>query len=770
MKKTSSIFFISILFILGIPSVIFSQLSYKISGTVRSTVNNDAIPGAVIIIDNTPKQKTITDKFGGYSFVLPPGRYLIHISHVCFVEKFIEINIDSETNKDIYLENYIKLNDAIVYTNLTLKKQSEEIIGKEKLNLKGLEKTPVFLGEKDLFKTISFLPGISTPGDISSGFYVRGGSPDQNLILYNDIPVYNPSHILGIFSVFNNEIIESATLFKGNEPAQYGGRLSSILDISTRGGDSIKTKISGGVGNIASRFIIEGPLVKSKSSYILSLRKSYIDYLLNLSDKYKNNSVGFFDMNFGFNNVIDDKNQLVLTGYVGNDNINLGNGFAVDWGNKLGSIQWKKIINERLQSNSTILTSIYNYNKFFNTNNINYILNENISNYGIKQNIIYNLNEKTQINLGINSIYFLTNPKIELGKSKNSINTANTNSIENVVYFDVKSTYTPKISIDWGLRVSSFSILTNKSVSLINNDQTNIPTATPLDQLTKTYFTLEPRFSGSLLINKKSSLKLAYSKNVQHLHLLNNSNAGEFDRWITDSYGIQPEISNQVSLGIDGWVAKNMFQIDCEIYYKSLTQQLELKDGINIGNFFTLENDILKGIGRSYGLEIKLLKKTGKLSGWISYSIAKSEKLINEINNYNWYNASQDKTHILSLVALYKINSKLSISSYYTFNTGNAITLPVNKYLINDAIVFEYGEKNKNRMPNYSRLDFSVTYEYITNNNNKTSWNFTLYNAIGRENPYKFDFQNNPINNLQTQIKQTSLFRWVPSFSYTFSL
>jgi hypothetical protein len=758
--KKGLVFSLFLIAALLVPPISYGQAVFSVSGKIKDRLSGQFLLGARIILDQNIDTACITDSSGFYSIQLKPGYYTIKIVMSGYIEKVIQVNVDQTVQQDIKLDPLPILKDVVVFSKTN--NINTPISGRELISMNAVDKTPLFFGEKDILKTIVLLPGVTNAGDGNTNFFVRGGAADQNLILYDGAPLYNPSHVFGFFSVFNNDVIKDATLYKGNEPAMFGGRLSSVLDIKTKDGDLNEQKITAGIGNITSRVSIEGPLRTDQSSYFIALRKTHVNYLLSLSDEFKKNKIDIYDLNFKYKNIIDSGSRLYISGYLGKDKIAIGENVGVSWGNKLLALRWEKYLSKKIVSNSTAFMGNYFYNNLFKTTTADLILNSSIANYGLKQDFLYHKNNNNTLGFGLNSIYYVTNPQILFQDNKSGFKNNEKGGLENVLYFNWDSKLSSAFFVDLGVRLSGFTVANTETENLLGNNQLTQNTS---KNKSLTYFNVEPRITGSYLLNKQTSIKLAYARNVQHLHLLNNANIS--DQWIINSNKIMPEISDQFSLGWERWLKNKLYQVNFDIYYKFLQNQLDFKEGIGLNSIVDYESVLASGIGRAYGLEVKLSKNYGLFSGWISYSLSKSEKKIEGINDNNWYNAIQDRTHNLSVVAMYNLTERLVLSSVFVYNTGNAITYPVGKYNVGGQSVFEYGARNANRMPGYNRLDLSVTYENKLKKRMGGAWNFSLFNVYGQENPFRITFEEDPKDNTKTKIVQTALFKWVPSISYT---
>jgi len=747
-----------------------AQERTTVNGTIKDKLTGESIMGAVIKIDQLANVVVTSNEYGFYAISLPKGKYVLRISFVGYEEKKISVLLDSSLSIPVFLESKNQLAEVVVES----KRKDDNLIkaqmGTETLNMKSISKVPVIFGEKDVLKTIQLLPGVKSAGEGNSGFYVRGGAADQNLILLDEAPVYNASHLLGFFSTFNSDAIKDATLIKGNGPAQYGGRLSSVLDVKMKEGNNKNYTVNGGLGLISSRLSIEGPIQEDKSSFILSGRRTYADVFLKATDKFKDNILYFYDFNAKANYKIDAKNRIYFSGYFGKDELGLGSSFRINWGNKTGTIRWNRIVNNKLFLNTSFVYSDYNYNVGLKNGETNFNVNSNIKDINIKQDYTFYMNPKNTIRFGFNSILHTITPSTFSGTVNNNINKVGRNGLENAIYFNNNYKANQQLTLDYGLRVSGYSIMGGDEYNLY--DDNNSKTSSILLQKSafgKTYLNLEPRVTANYRINDVSSLKVAYARNVQHLHLLSNATAASpSDQWIGDSYNIKPELADQTSVGYTRNFKNNMYEIGAEIYYKSMQHQLDYKDGTNINTIADVESALLYGVGRAYGFEFLAKKKIGLFSGWISYTLSKTERKIEGINGGNWYNAKQDRTHDVSIVTIVELNSKWSVSGVFVYNTGNAVTFPTGKYSLGGQTIYQYANRNANRMPTYHRLDLSVTYEDKKRKKLVGSWNFSLYNVYGRENAYRISFQDDPLDKSKTQVVQTALFRWVPSITYNF--
>ena len=746
-----------------------AQDKVVLSGTVKDNQTGESIIRAIIRVKELPNIGVFSNEYGFYSISLAKGNYTISVSQVGYEMYTSNIQIDSSIINNIQLSANNLLKEVVVESSKKNNNLTKAQMGTETLNMVAISKVPVIFGEKDILKTLQLLPGVKSAGEGNSGYYVRGGAADQNLILLDEAPVYNASHLLGFFSTFNSDAIKDATLIKGNSPAIYGGRLSSVLDVKMKEGNNKDYVVNGGLGLISSRVSIEGPIQNDKSSFILSGRRTYADMFLKATEKFKDNILYFYDLNMKANYTINAKNKIYLSGYFGKDELGLGDAFGIDWGNKTGTIRWNKIMSNKLFLNTSLIYSDYNYNVKLKNGETNFNINSNIKDVNLKQDYTFYANPKNNLRFGFNTILHTITPSTFSGTVTNSLSKQGRNGLENAIY--LSNNYKPNndLSLDVGLRVSAYTLMGGDDYNIYSNGNVQSTIKLAKSSFGKTYINPEPRFTLNYRITDQNSFKAGYARNVQHLHILSNSTASSpSDQWIGNSYNIKPEISDQYSIGYVNTLNQNMFEMSTELYYKNLQNQLDYVDGAEVNTLADVESALLYGVGRAYGFEWLLKKKEGLFTGWVSYTLSKTERKINGINQNNWYNAKQDRTHDIAVVGIYTINSKWSVSGVFVYNTGDAVTFPTGKYAFQGQTLYQYASRNANRMPDNHRLDISVTYDKKRKKKIQESWNFSLYNVYGRENAYRITFQDDPNNLSRTQIIQTSLFRWVPSITYQF--
>jgi len=748
-----------------------AQNRYTMSGIIKDKKTGEALIGATLKVADKQSLGTVSNEYGFYSLTLPAGSYKLLVDYVGYTEQELSVTLDKKTGIDISMEPVAKeLNEVTISSKANNITSAQ--MGMDKLDIKDINMIPVLFGERDVLKTIQLLPGVQSVGDGNSGFYVRGGAADQNLILLDEAVVYNPSHLLGFFSTFNSDAIKDVTLYKGTAPAQYGGRLSSVLDVKMNDGDDQNYHVSGGIGLIASKLDVEGPIEKDDGSFLITARRTYADVFLKLSNDttLKKSSLYFYDLNAKLNYKLSKKDHLYLSGYSGQDDLGLGGLFGLNYGNETGTLRWNHIINDKLFSNTSLIYSDYNYNINVNAAGISANIHSEIRDWNLKEELELFASPTNSLRFGFNSIYHTIEPGNITGSGITNSTQPDNHSWENAVYIDDNWKASSRLNIDYGIRVSAFSVLGGANLYDLNPDGTIKDTLHyGSGQIVQTYFIPEPRASASYTLNDVSSLKLGYARNSQYLHLISNSTTtNPTDKWVGSNNIIKPEISDQVSLGYFRSLKNDDYEFSVESYYKYMQNQIDYKDGANVLDNTPLEPKLLFGDGRAYGLEFSFKKKVGKFTGWVSYTLSRSELQIQGINNDDWYASRQDHTHNLSVVGIYRLNKKWTLSSDFVFYTGGAVTFPSGKYEVNGYPVFLYTERDGYRMPAYNRLDLSATKQLKKHKHYSSELVYSLYNAYGRENPYIITFQQDPNDANKTQAVQYSLFRWVPSISYNF--
>jgi hypothetical protein len=769
----------------------FAQ-NYTVSGTLKDADNGEDLIGARILVKGQPGVGALTNVYGFYSLTLPKGEYTLLYQSISFSTVEVPIVLDQNIKKDLELKPESDVLDAVEVSG---KKADENItsaeMGVDKIKVKDLDAIPVLFGEKDVLKTMQLLPGVKSAGEGAAGFYVRGGGADQNLVLLDGAPVYNASHLLGFFSVFNSDALKDVKLYKGGAPAEFGGRLSSVMDISMKEGNSKRLGVSGGIGLISSKLTVEAPIVKDKGSFIVSGRRTYLDIFLpavrSRNEDLANSTLYFYDLNAKANYRLGEKDRIFVSGYFGRDKFGFSDQFGFDWGNATGTARWNHIYSDKLFANTSVVFSNYNYKLKFGGGDQTFEIGSEIQDFNLKQDFDYYLNANNTLSFGVNAIHHTFRPgEIETGEgiAFELADLEDQKSLESAAYLSNEQKIGKRFSMVYGLRYSNFVQLGAGDVYGYDGEGAVVDTFRyNNNEFVQTYHGLSPRFSASYLLDEKSSIKGSYARSYQYLHLLSNSTSSSpTDVWVPSSKNIKPQEADQVSLGYFRNFNENMFEFSIEAYYKDMRNAIDYRDGATTTLNPTVEGDLLYGIARAYGTELLIKKKKGKFSGWVSYTLAKSEKKIDGISSGNWFSAKQDRTHDFSIVGIYNFNERYTLSATWVYYTGNAVTFPGGKYMVDGELVQYYTERNGYRMPNYHRLDVGFT---INNKKFKTisdpetgkekqiakrfesSWNFSVYNAYARENAYSINFRENEDTG-NTEAVQVALFKLIPSVSYNF--
>ncbi|HEX7367293.1 MAG TPA: TonB-dependent receptor [Pelobium sp.] len=770
-------FYLFLLLFTAASNTIYAQKNYVVNGVIKDERTGETLIGASVQVNGISSLGTVSNAYGYYSLSIPAGVYQIVYSYVGYKTIKKDINVTANLTQNIALSSANELNEVIVTEERRNNNVENPLMGVQKLNVKEINSIPVLFGERDILKTLQLLPGIKSAGEGNSGFYVRGGSTDQNLILLDEAPVYNASHLLGFFSTFNSDAIKDVTVYKGGMPAQYGGRLASVLDIKMNDGNKKEYTVEGGLGLIASRLKVEGPLKKDKSSFMVSGRRTYADTFLAFSPdtSVRGSKLYFYDLNAKMNFILDSKNILYLSGYFGRDKLGLKNSFGFDWGNTTATVRLNHLFSNRLFSNTSLIYSNYNYliESLLEDNDFN--VKSSIKDFNLKQDFQLTANNAHEVKFGLNVIHHTISPGKITASAASSVNQSQIEErkgLELAAYFSDEYKVNPKLSLAYGLRLSNFAALGSGTFKTYDIDgNTTGTTFYKAGELVKNYLNLEPRLSAAFQLSENKSIKASFTRNTQNLHLMSNSTAtSPTDLYIMNSNNVKPEIADQVALGYFSNFKNDSYEFSSEIYYKNMKNQIEYRNGTDLRGNQNVEADLLFGDGRAYGIELFLKKRFGDFNGWIGYTLAKTERQFAQINDGKWFNAKQDRTHDLSLVGIYKASPRWTLSSTFVYSTGNAVTYPSGKYQLNGETVFYYSEKNGYRTPAYHRLDFSATLEPKIKPNRKyqSSWSFGIYNVYNRKNAFSIDFKDDPDNPGRTQAVQTSLFGIIPSVTWNF--
>ena len=751
----------------------FSQQIFKISGQVKS--GDSQIEAATISIVEA-KRNVMADSLGNYKVELKAGNYTFVISAVGMATLRKNVRVRANQTLNFGLEDSANnLDEIVISTTRDERNLASPQMGAERLNMKTIKNIPLIFGERDVMKAIQLLPGIKSAGEGGAGIYVRGGSADQNLVLMDDVPVYNAAHLLGFFSTFNPDAVEDITIYKTGMPSQFGGRLSSVLDVKMKQGSAEKFSASGGIGLISSKLTLEGPIKKEKSSFLISGRRTYVDALIKLSpdSSINQNIMYFYDVNGRADFQVGENDKLIFTGYLGSDKLGLAKTFGLSWGNGIASAQWKHLFSSKLNSTTTASYTSYQNKIEINTGIDNVRIFSQLKDWVFKQNFFWQASDKTLVKFGLNSIYHTVTPGEITSEGQSSYNPVNYQerfSLENALFASSDWQAMERLNIGFGLRLTGFSVLGGGDFLTVSPEG-NIINSTYYKKgdFVKTYINLEPRLALSYLLTQQSSVKASYVRNAQNMHMISNSTSSRpSDKWLPSSLMVKPEISDQFAVGYYRNLFDNAFELNVESYYKTMDNQIDYRDGAETFNSDNIETQLLYGIGRAYGLELLFKKKKGDFTGWLSYTLSKTERQIDGINGGNWYNARQDRTHELALVGSYQLNEKWSLSASWIYYTGDAITFPTGKYNIDGQIFFYYTDRNTYRMPAYHRLYLGANLQLKKKKNFSSELSFSLYNAYGRKNAYMINFREAEDDPTQTEVVRTTLFKFLPSVAYNF--
>ncbi|MGK9120671.1 TonB-dependent receptor [Olivibacter jilunii] len=766
-------------FILSITiSLYFFSFSFAqqitLSGTVRDASSGETLIGASIKVKESASGVS-ANSYGFYSLSLAKGRYTIQVSSVGYNMQERAVELSGDLRLDFSLEPANQLETVEINAVSSREQIESPQMGVNKISIKEVNNVPVLFGERDVLKTIQLLPGVLSAGEGNSGFFVRGGTTDQNLILLDEAMVYNASHLMGFFSTFNSDAIKDVNLYKGGMPAQYGGRLASVLDVNMLDGNNQRFGMDGGIGLIASRLKVEGPIKKGKGSFMLSGRRTYADLFLKLSsDTSVNSSVlYFYDLNLKANYQLDQNNTLYLSGYFGKDVLGYANDFDFDWGNATGTLRWNHVFNSRLFSNTSFIYSDFKYNVGVYTDNNDLKINSRIQNLNLKQDFHYFSSSRSNLRFGLNLMRQEISPAgIDASEESdiNSLRIENRQGYELAAYLSHEWKPSNRLSFIYGLRLNSFLLMGPGEFNTYDSEgdiiQTDIYGS---GKLVKSYINPEPRFSVNYMLNENSSVKASYNRNTQNLHQLTNTTSSlPTDAWVLSSNNIKPQIADQGALGYYRNFNDDQYEFSAEVYYKDMQNQIDYKNAADLQANAHVEAELVYGVGKSYGLELFMKKRTGRLNGWVSYTLSRSKRRFDEINNGNWFAARQDRIHNIAIVGMYKFSDRWSFSGTFVYYTGNAVTFPSGKYSIGGKSTWYYTERNGYRMPDYHRLDLGATLESKPGKRFKSSWTFGLYNAYNRKNAYIIDFRENENDPNVTEAYKVALFGIIPSVTWNF--
>ena len=776
------------IFLLSLTSFgVFSQSnSYSISGYVKSAETGEELIGATVAV-KTENAGVSANVYGFYSLSLPAGTYEVTYSYIGYQE-IIEM-VELTENRSINVELKEAVNELKV-VEVTAEGAANNIESVEmsvnKIDAKTIKKIPALLGEADVIKSVLLLPGVSTVGEGSTGFNVRGGGIDQNLVLLDEAPVYNSSHLFGFFSVFNPDAVKNVKLIKGGIAPEYGGRLSSILDVRMKEGNKKEFTGSGGLGLIFSRLSLEGPIIKDKTSFLIAGRRSYADVLAKpfLNDNLSGSRFFFYDLTAKVNHEINQNNKIFLSGYFGRDVF--GSGFIFNWGNATATARWNHIFNDKLFMNLTAFYSDYDYSFGVEEDNArdDFLWESSIVSYSLKPDFSYYLNSKNTLKFGGQSLYYDFKPakaSFASDGQTNDISLPEQYAIENALYFQNEQKVGSRLSLLYGLRWSHFTNLGKGTKQVYRDTVPGI--RKPLEseeefgrnEAIATYNNFEPRLSIKFDLDEVSSVKASYNRMSQYLHLISNTVASTpVDLWLPTDNNVEPQLVDQIAVGYFRNFSNNKYEASVEVYGKDFQNQIDYIDNADIFFNEQLSGDLLSGDGRAYGAEFFIKKNQGKLTGWVSYTLSRSERKIEGINRGEWYPIRFDRTNNLSIVASYDLTKKWSFSANFVYSTGTPATFPTNRYEIQGIVVPHNINDSRNnfQIPDYHRLDISATLTPERNEDKrwKGEWVFSVYNVYGRRNPFSIFFEQDETNPIITEaIRFAVIGSFVPAVSYNFS-
>ncbi len=764
-------------------STVLAQ-NVTLSGYLKDASNGEALIGATIYVEEI-HQGTASNAYGFYSLTIPEGNYTLQVSFIGY--ETVKQKIEATASKTIsvsLIESTEQLAEVIVRGEAANANVERVEMGMATLPVKTIKKLPAFMGEVDIIKTIQLLPGIQSGGEASSGLYVRGGGPDENLMLLDEAPVYNASHLMGFFSVFNSDAIKDIQVYKSGIPAEYGGKGSSVIDIRQKDGNSQRFGFEGGIGNLSSRLTLEGPIIKDKWSFILAGRRTYYDVLGKAAglEELQDNKLYFYDLNGKSNLIINNNNRIYISGYMGDDVFSMGESIYMRWGNSTATARWNHIFGDKIFMNISAIYSNYDYNLGVPGDNAdNFDWSSRIRDYNAKFDFTYFFNPNNTIKFGGNTILHHFRPGKVQTEGENSMfsdmELAQYNALENALYISNEQKISDRFTVQYGLRLSHFQQIGEGEVNIYQN-----PEALKKNEIIETkeykkgdkigdaFVHLEPRLGMKYTLGRHNSVKSSFNRMVQNLHLITNTQSPTpLDIWLPTSTYIKPLIVDQVSVGYFHNLNNNMWEASLELYYKNMQNVLDYREGAELFLNNAIETELLHGKGESKGLELLMKKSKGQLTGWVGYTWSKTSRKINGINNGNWYPSSYDRTHDVSVVSNYELNSRWNFAANFVFATGSPISYPVAKYTVQGNQIYEYSARNSNRIPDYHRLDISATYDFKKNENRrfKQSLNFSVYNVYGRRNAYSITPEANEDNLNQTQFLRISIIGApIPSVTY----
>jgi CarboxypepD_reg-like domain/TonB-dependent Receptor Plug Domain len=769
-----------------------AQEKFTLNGILTETATGETLIGVNVIIPLL-QTGTITNEYGFYSITLPEGEYEVAYSSLGFATKKITVSLLEDITQNVFLDKGTEhLEEVIINADVERMNIRAPQMSVNTLTTGTIKKIPMVLGEADVVKALLLLPGVTNAGEGSSGFNVRGGAVDQNLILLDEATIFNSSHLFGFFSVFNPDAIKDVKLYKGGIPSRYGGRVSSVLEIFQKEGNSKELKFNGGIGVVASRLLIEGPIVKDKAAFLVGGRSSYAHLFLPIFNV--DNSAYFYDLNTKLNYRINKKNNIFLSGYFGRDLFSISDSFINTYGNSVVNFRWNHIFSKKIFSNLSLIYSDYFYG--LELDFVGFEWNSGIQNFNIKYDLKHYLTDKLQINFGINNIYYSFNP----GKIKPNVPESGINeeqlikkyANEFAAYIDIEQHLAPGLSVEYGIRLSHFIRFGQDEFNIYENGNPVIfdpfllvyqeaePSKVINPKRSKqlaSFTNLEPRISMAYSFNEDSSIKGSYTRLSQYLHLLSNtSSPTPLDVWTPSGPYVKPQLLDQYAFGFFRNLWDRDYTLETEVFYKDIQNRIDYIDGANLIANNAIEQVILNGEARAYGLEILFRKNTGKLRGWLAYTFSKSEQRTPGrteseigINGGEWYNTPYDKPHDISIYANYEINSRWNINTNFIYQTGRPTNYPIGQFVFQDIVIPYFGLRNIERLPDYHRIDIAATLKPLKNKdrNWQSEWVFSVYNVYNRRNAASINFKQNQDTGVNEAVR-TSIFGIVPSVTYNF--
>ena len=785
-------FWFQLLLFYGICTSLTAQEKFNLSGSVLEASSNENLFGVNIIVKEL-NIGTTTNEYGFFSIAIPEGIYTLQVSYIGFktIQETVVMNQNIRKNFALVVSNQM-LDEVILTDRVNKIEIRKPEMSVNKLTSKDIKELPVVLGEADILRAILTLPGVTNAGEGQSGFNVRGGGADQNLVLLDEAILFNSSHLFGFFSVFNPDAVKDLKLYKGGIPARFGGRLSSVLDIYQKEGNSKEFEMNGGIGLISSRLLAEGPLKKDKGSFLVAGRSSYAHLFLKLADN--ENSAYFYDLNTKLSYKLNENNNVYLSGYFGRDVFSISESFINTYGNSVFNLRWNHLINDKLFSNLSMIYSDYYYG--LEIDFVGFIWDSGIKNYNLKYDFKHYLNEKTKLTYGFNGIYHEFNPgQIRPNNASSSINPETLDAkfaFEPAVYFDVEKQISERFTFNAGLRYSQFYRLGQQKMNVYENDQAVVfnsvfqiyEKATPIGTISydrnesiANFDNFEPRLAMSYVLNDQTSIKASFQRMAQYLHLISNTQSPTpLDVWTPSDNFLKPQTSDQYAVGYFKNFSEDVFSFEVETFYKRINNRIDYIDGADLIANRAIEQVVLNGRARAYGMEVLFRKNSGKFNGWIAYTLSRSEQQTpgrtpeeTGINNGNWYKTGFDKLHDMCLVAHYKLSSKWRFGATFALQTGQPVTFPNGQYEFMGIRVPSYGARNEDNLPAYHHLDVSATLTPDRNDgrNWQGEWVFSIYNLYNRRNAASIAFRQNETTGLNEAVR-LSIFGIIPSVTYNF--